>query len=80
VSVTGGEVLLKGNRRVVEIRSPQAIITLEKLPGRLYPLALQTMIPADARREQAYMVAVSQRGKDGQAIGGAGVAYVVGRR
>jgi len=77
LKVEGGEVLLRGDRRFVEVRAPQAIVTLQKQPGRRYPMALHTALPGDAGLGQSFSVTVAQRGPDGSNVGGAGMVYIV---
>jgi subtilisin family serine protease len=78
VDVRGGEVVLRGGRRFVEIREALTVVTLDKQAGEIYPLALHTTIPADAVAGRAYMISASQRRGDGETVGGAGVSYIVG--
>jgi subtilase family protein len=77
VSIQGGDVVLRGDKRFVEVREAQTVITMEKQPGRLYPLALQATIPAGAQKDQSFMISVSQQGQNGDTVGGAGVVYIV---
>jgi len=50
---------------------------MEKQPAQLYPLALQTTIPANAQKGNQYMIKVSQRNEKEETVGGASVIYVV---
>ena len=77
VSVEGGEVIVRDDKRFVEIREQIAVVRLEKRPYQLYPLALQTSIPATAHTGQQYMIRVSQRNEKEETVGGATVIYVV---
>jgi hypothetical protein len=76
VDVQGGDVILRDDRRFVEIRDALTIVTLDKQPGGIYPVALHTRIPADASTGR-YMISASQRRAGGETVGGAAVAYIV---
>jgi hypothetical protein len=76
ISVEGGELILRGANRFVEVRASQAVITMTKQPGRLYPMALHTTIPALADPDLTCRVNVSQRRPNGPSVGGAGVVYL----
>jgi subtilisin family serine protease len=77
VSVKGGEVILREEKRFVEIRDEIAIIRAEKQPNQLYPLALQTSIPRNAQKGQQFMINVAQRNEKEETVGGATVIYFV---
>jgi hypothetical protein len=77
VSVKGGAVILRDNKRFVEIRDEIAVIRAEKQAGQLYPLALLCQIPAEARQGDSYMVSLAQRDERGATVGGATVVYQV---
>jgi hypothetical protein len=77
VSVKGGEVILREEKRFVEIRDEIAVIRAEKQPNQLYPLALQTSIPRDAQKGQQFMIHVAQRNEKEEPVGGASVIYFV---
>ena len=77
VSVRGGEVILRGGRRFVDIRDDQAFVQIEKPPHQLCPLALQTTIPAEAAQGQTFMINVAQRNSQQATVGGACVVYLV---
>jgi hypothetical protein len=50
VQVKGGEVFVRDGKRFVEIRENTTVIEMEKAPGQIYPFALRTEIPGDARK------------------------------
>ncbi|MCW3476398.1 S8 family serine peptidase [Rhodovastum sp. RN2-1] len=77
VEVMGGEVVLRGGKRYVDIQSDRTVVRIEKAPNRIYPLVLHATIPAEAVSKQQYRVRVSQRNTGGSTVGGAGVVYVV---
>lgn len=77
VSVKGGVLILQGDKRFVEVRDATAVVRMEKQPGQLYPLALQTTIPANAQKGNQYMIKVSQRNEKEETVGGASVIYIV---
>lgn len=77
VNVQGGEVIVREGRRYVEIREERTVVRMEKAPGQLVPLLLQTEIPGDAEEEAQYPISVAQRDEAGQVVGGASVIYLV---
>jgi hypothetical protein len=77
VTVRGGEVILRGGRRFVDIRDDQAVVQIEKPAHQLCPLSLQTTIPADAEQGQSFMINVAQRNGQQETVGGACVVYMV---
>ncbi|MEA2173598.1 MAG: serine protease [Blastocatellia bacterium] len=77
VSVKGGEVIIRDGKRFAEIREQIAIVTMEKQPTQIYPLALQTTIPANAGAGEEYMIKVAQRNQKEETVGGATVVYYV---
>ncbi len=77
VSVTGGEVILRDNRRFVEVRDEIAVIRMEKQANQLYPLALRCTIPSEAQHGDSYAISVAQRNIQEETVGGATVIYYV---
>ncbi|HEX8606572.1 MAG TPA: S8 family serine peptidase [Pseudoduganella sp.] len=77
VTVQGGDVVVRGGQRYVDITQPLVRVTMEKAPGIVYPLALRTTIPASAEGGQQFMLGVAQQNSQGMAVGGAGMVYVV---
>lgn len=77
VSVQGAEVILRGDRRFVDIRDDIAVIRMDKRARQLYPLALRAMIPGEAGHGDSYVISVAQRNAQGQIVGGATVVYAV---
>ena len=75
--IKGGVVILQDDKRFVEIREDIAIIRMEKQPNQLVPLALQTSIPANAQKEQQFMISVAQRNEKEEIVGGASVIYFI---
>jgi hypothetical protein len=78
VSVKGGEVILRDDKRYVEIREDVTVVRMEKQPNQIYPLALHAQVPANAQKGQQYMIQVSQRNEKEETVGGAAVLYLVG--
>lgn len=76
VSVEGGDVILRNGRRYVQIVRSQVIIHVQKAPGAIYAMSLQTTIPAKAAEGQQFQVQISQRNAQGVTVGGAAVVYV----
>jgi hypothetical protein len=77
VRVQGGEVIVRNNKRYVDIRDEVAVIHMEKQPNQVYPLALHTTIPADGARGATYAIDIAQRSERGETVGGATVIYLV---
>ncbi len=77
VSVKGADLILRDGKRFVEIKEASIVIRMEKQPYQLYPLALQTSIPVNAKKDQQYTINVAQRNQQGEFVGGAAVTYVV---
>jgi Subtilase family len=77
VQVKGGDVILRGGRRYVEIRESYVTVQVEKAANRLYALSLRTTIPATAQKGEAFYIQVAQQNDQGTTVGGATMVYVV---
>jgi subtilisin family serine protease len=77
VTVQGGDVLLRGDKRYVDIKDPVVVVEMEKEPNRIYPLSLQTVIPAAFENGHPLMIDVAQQNSQGETVGGAGVIYQI---
>ena len=77
VTVKGGDVILRGNRRYVEIRDPHVTVRMEKATNRIYPLSLRTTIPAAALKGDQFFIQVAQLNDQGAIVGGATMVYQV---
>lgn len=77
VTVKGGEVILRGDKRYVEIKESVVTVQMEKSPNRIYPLSLQTTLPATAEKGQQFFITVAQQNAQGTTVGGASVVYLV---
>jgi subtilisin family serine protease len=77
VQVSGGEIILRDDKRFVEIREKTASIRIDKQPNRLYPFSLHTRIPATAKENQQFTISVAQRDEKEEIIGGATVIYII---
>lgn len=77
VTVTGGDVVLRGERRYVEIRQSSVQVHIEKAPHAIHPLSLQTTLPAAAMAGQQFQLQVAQQDPQGITVGGAAVVYVI---
>lgn len=75
VTVQGGDVILRGDKRYVDIKDPIVSIEIEKEPNQIYPLSLQTTIPATAESGRSFELDVAQQNAQGVTVGGAGVVY-----
>ena len=71
IDINGGELILRGNKRLVKIMDSSTIIRMEKQPYQIYPMALQVAVPEDAQMNDTYVIRVSQRNQRGFTIGGA---------
>ncbi len=78
VSVEGGDVIVRGEKRYVEVKGSQALVHLEKAPNALYPLSLQAVIPAAAAAGEQFLIQVAQQNSAGTTVGGAAMVYVAG--
>jgi hypothetical protein len=77
VTVEGGDVIVRGERRFVELRHAVTHIHFEKAPGTMYPMSLRTTIPAQAQEDDQFMVQLAQKNASGDVVGGAAVLYAV---
>ena len=77
VTVEGGDVVLRDGKRYVEITQPVVRVTMEKEAATMYPLALQTDIPAGAESGAQYAINVAQLDAQGTPVGGASMVYHV---
>lgn len=77
VTVVGGDVVLRGDKRYVDVKGALVTVRMEKAPNTLYPLALRTTIPAAALQGEQFLIEVSQHNSQGSTAGGAAMVYVV---
>lgn len=77
VKVEGGDVIVRGKRRYVEIRASQVVLHIQKTPGAIYAMSLQTTIPAKALPGQQLLVQAAQLSAQGATVGGAAMIFVV---
>ncbi|MES2017355.1 MAG: S8 family serine peptidase [Pseudomonadota bacterium] len=77
VTVEGGDVIVRGQRRYVEVKGSQAVVHVQKAPGALHAMSLQTTIPADAAAGTQYLIQVAQQNSAGATVGGAAMVYLV---
>lgn len=73
VQVDGGEVVLRGEKRFVDVREEKAVVRVEKEAGALYPLAL---VVSAAKEEGRHLVRVAQRDMKGELVGGVSAIFV----
>jgi subtilisin family serine protease len=78
LEVTGGDVILRGGKRYVDIRDDVVVIRMEKAPSQLVPLLLQTEIPDGTPQGTELAISVAQRDDDHQVVGGASVIFLAG--
>jgi hypothetical protein len=77
VTVIGGDVVLRGGRRFVELRNSVVRLQIQKDPGAMYPMSLHTTVPAGLDSGEQLMVQVSQQNAQGTTAGGAAMVWVV---
>lgn len=76
VTVEGGDVFVRGNRRYVEIGASQVVVHVQKAPGAVYAMSLHTTVPAAAVAGEQFMIQVAQQNAQGTTVGGAAMIYV----
>ena len=76
VQAEGGEVIIQNGKRFVDIKENVAVVTFEKQPGQIYPMSIVTTIPVDVKKEQQFIVKVSQRNQSEMVTGGATAIYI----
>ena len=77
VSVKGGDVILRSNKRYVEVREQYVTVRMEKAANRIYPLSLRTTIPSTALKGDQFFIQVAQLNDQGATVGGATMVYQV---
>ena len=61
VAVKGGELIMRGGKRFVEIREQKTVIQLEKQAGQMYPFSVRFDIPPTAKKGEDLQLVVSQQ-------------------
>lgn len=77
VTVKGGDVILRGDKRYVEVKASVVTVQMEKSPNRIYPLSLRTTLPATAEKGEQFLIQVTQQNTQGTTVGGAAMVYLV---
>ncbi len=77
VTVKGGEVILRGDKRYVEVKESVVTVQMEKSPNSIYPLSLRTTLPATAKTGEQFFIEVEQQNTQGTTVGGAAIVYLV---
>ncbi len=77
VKVEGGDVIVRGGRRFVELTRAVTIVRMAKAPGRIYAMSLQTRVPPAAKASEQFLCQVSQQNSSGVTVGGAAIVYIV---
>lgn len=77
VTVTGGEVILRGGKRYVEVKESVVRVQMEKSPNGIHPLSLRTTLPATAQRGEQFLIEVAQENAQGTTVGGAAMVYTI---
>lgn len=77
LKLRGGELSVEGGRRMIRITEDRAVITLQKAAGVMYPTALTTKVPFNAKAGSEFGIHVAQRNSAGNVVGGAGAIFIV---
>jgi hypothetical protein len=77
VTVKGGDVILRGDKRYVEVKESVVTVQMEKSPNSIYPLSLRTTLPATAEKGEQFFIQVAQQNAQGTTVGGAAMVYLV---
>lgn len=77
LTVKGGEVILRGDKRYVEVKESVVTVQMEKSPNSIYPMSLRTTLPATAEKGEQFFIQVAQQNAQGTTVGGAAIVYVV---
>jgi subtilisin family serine protease len=77
VTVKGGDVILRGDKRYVEVKESVVTVRVEKSPNSIYPLSLQTTFPTTAEKREQFIIQVTQQNAQGTTVGGAAMVYLV---
>jgi hypothetical protein len=77
VSVTGGDVILRDQKREVLMNNDVATIKIDRTPGAVHPVDVRTEIPARAKKGDQFTVSIAQKDARGVVVGGATVVYRV---
>ena len=76
VDVKGGRVALENGRRVVHLTEAVGVIRMEKDPGAVLPIVLETRIPTEAKPGVPLTLKVAQRDERGAVTGGVSATYI----
>lgn len=77
VTVKGADVILRGDKRYVEVKESVVTVQMEKSPNSIYPLSLRTTLPATAEKDEQFFIQVAQQNAQGTTVGGATMIYLV---
>jgi len=77
VTVKGGDVILRGDKRYVEVKASVVTVQMEKSPNSIYPLSLRTTLPATAEKGEQFFIQVTQQNAQGTTVGGAAMVYLL---
>jgi subtilisin family serine protease len=77
VTVKGGDVILRGDKRYVEVKESVVTVRMERSPNSIYPLSLRTTLPATAEKGEQFLIQVAQQNAQGTTVGGAAMVYLV---
>ncbi len=77
VTVMGGEVILRGDQRYVDVKESVVTVQMEKSPNSTHPLSLRTTLPGAATHGDQFFIQVAQQNAQGTTVGGAAMVYLV---
>ncbi len=77
IDIKGGELIIRGGKRYVEIREQKTIVRLEKQAGQMYPLSVHFDVPPTATKGEDMQLVVSQQNGRGETVGGATAIYMI---
>lgn len=77
IKVNGGEVIIRNDKRYVELRGTKMIVQVEKEPGIIYPMSIVFELPKKVTKGSEFQIRVSQRDQRGVTVGGASAIYYI---
>jgi subtilisin family serine protease len=77
VTVKGGEVILRGDKRYVEVKESVVTVQMGKSPNSIYPLLLRTTLPPTAEKGKQFFIQIAQQNAHGTTVGGAAMVYLI---
>jgi Subtilase family len=75
IDVDGGELVLRGSRRLVQVDDDLGSIHVAKQPGGYLPMAIRLDVDEQAHEGDRFSIRVYQKNRDGEIVGGATAIY-----